>query len=464
MSQGEAVRTKPTLAEVFGVLAKSSEAFEQSFVKFPTTHNRIAHVARHGHREDLIARCAQQTRIIAHQRIVPLIEGFLAFKKAHGTAVEKKIYEHMSVRGFVYRCISKRPLCFLDPSDHTVLINGKQPDPKDWSLVGTEEERSSAIKMRDYLTYDEMQLSALLAVSSPTPFINNGEKTNHGRPMNRGTYEEYGILSGIVGTRFERDDVMESQHILVTSLNEEKRGFGKAQMKVNDSLKALWADFYRPLPSSESSEYFFPTLEELTSLQSQGKLSTEYIPHKTGHFFNVKLYKFRIRLSLEAFLLDCEQRGIEASKSVYVRLRGVGLGVWRVRDDQLIYFLETIGDILNEAELPHIADLVLDYSPEKKLLGVGHDELFTSKNGVNKVTLHFQKENIADKLSATHQDKLLCTNFPWDSNAFPGNEYWMGALAASGDPAAASCSCIPELQNVYINPYINENSIRFYGS
>ena len=47
--------------------------------------------------------------------------------------------------------------------------------------------------------------------------------------------------------------------------------------------------------------------------------------------------------------------------------------------------------------------------------------------------------------------ELVVAMFAWDGNSYVGNEYWQGLLSASGDPAAASCSTIPELLNPDIN-------------
>lgn len=75
------------------------------------------------------------------------------------------------------------------------------------------------------------------------------------------------------------------------------------------------------------------------------------------------------------------------------------------------------------------------------------------------ITVHFSKRNPADKLQGTDADKLLVAMYAWDGNAYPGNEYWDGQLSASGDPAAACCSTIAELQNPLINPNVSAQQL-----
>ena len=41
-----------------------------------------------------------------------------------------------------------------------------------------------------------------------------------------------------------------------------------------------------------------------------------------------------------------------------------------------------------------------------------------------------------------------------------GNEYWLGMLASSGDPAAACSSAVAELHNWRINPRISAEYLR----
>ena len=65
-----------------------------------------------------------------------------------------------------------------------------------------------------------------------------------------------------------------------------------------------------------------------------------------------------------------------------------------------------------------------------------------------------------DPFQEKNKKFLKVAMYAWDGNAFPGNEYWCGVLSASGDPAAACCSQIPQLQNAYINePNICGNNI-----
>merc|ERR1712130_719273 len=85
------------------------------------------------------------------------------------------------------------------------------------------------------------------------------------------------------------------------------------------------------------------------------------------------------------------------------------------------------------------------------------------KSDKHKINVEFGRRSPADELDKEYKDCLNVSMYAWDSNAFPGNEYYLGMLSASGDPAAAACSTISFVQNPEINKeYLNGANAHFY--
>lgn len=163
---------------------------------------------------------------LVHEEVLRLCLDFLALKRAHGSEVERGVYRDLTLEGLVDRLLVKRPLVFVGERDRYMLRDawtekdGAMACYKDkktgemikrrmtptsgyggFEKIGTKEEEAPLL-MRDYITYDEMKLSALLATCSPTCTINAGERHNKGRVEDdEDKFIGHAFICGLVGTR-----------------------------------------------------------------------------------------------------------------------------------------------------------------------------------------------------------------------------------------------------------------------
>ncbi|KAK8016936.1 hypothetical protein PG993_015125 [Apiospora rasikravindrae] len=369
----------------------------------------------------VVAQDAQATRIVVHRRFPRLVEDFLAYKRAHGSRVEKALYcsknkdgESWTWQWQVARLLAMRPLVFLDAHDTTVLPNnlrlGSAAD--EWDRVGTDAEaRNRYLKLRDYLSYDEIMLGSLLGVSGPSYFINDGNRYNRARPGKPGTFEPRGIIAGLVGARFEREGKMDRQLMLSAGHN-----------KLPLELEAAYERFFAcPLYTAPSGS------------------------------FDSRLYQARMSITFDILLRETIDRAQSAGRKAYVYVVGLGLGVWQHDGEQPRWYVDefhrTLTTIPRE-ELQHIGTIEIAWIDASDKM----QRTLASWGASIGIDILFSRRDPADKLPRDKEDQLLVLSYAWDGNAYPGNEYWVGSLAGSGDPAAACMSTISELHNPVLNP------------
>lgn len=168
----------------------------------------------------------------------------------------------------------------------------------------------------------------------------------------------------------------------------------------------------------------------------RGFFSQESSPPRSSSSFDVNMYKNRIRITVDILLWEADARGKEASRSAYVVIVGLGLGVWAINNNQAQYFVECFTEALDEFEdgLNSLGTLNFSYITVPKATQVAV-QAAAARVGATAI---FTKHNPAAKLQGEAGRQLLFVSYAWDGNSFPGNEYWQGALSASGDPAAVS--------------------------
>ncbi|GAB1729917.1 hypothetical protein NU195Hw_g3265t1 [Hortaea werneckii] len=379
-------------------------------VKPPITTNSITNFD-----PDTIRKDAETTRVVVHCRFPALIEAFLTHKREHGSAYEKALYTtSFTWRDEVARLIEKRPLVFMGGSDHTVLRDGSSipgNSCEEWDRNGTGEQRQNQVlTLEEYLSYDEIMLGSLLGVSGPSHFINDGGRYNCGEPGEPGTFEPRGYIVGLVGARFEREDRMDDAFMAPSS----------TKPKMHPQLREAFYDFFR-----------------CTKVESVS--------------FDVEMYKARMSITAEILLLEANLRAQKAGsgRKARVYVVGLGLGVWQHHPKQAQWYIETFASLLATLELPNIGTVEFAYISNVPATTQDHVTKTAAEKGIRVL---FSKRNPAAKLPIEEKSEVLVLSYAWDGNAFPGNEYWVGSLCGSGDPAAACMSTIGELHNPLVNP------------
>ena len=344
----------------------------------------------------------------------------------------------MHVLDLVERILRKRPVAFVGEQDRYVLLNGTCGAGGFESIGQFNEDRNLPIK--EYMSYDEMKLSALLSVSSKSYFINDGSRRNNGVKGTEGSFQKNGVIVGQVGTRFENPGKMEWQDCIITpDQNRRQDGYGENPGKKNCLLQE-WSKLW-DVPC-------FPAWDEV--YRSGNK---KYIPTKIKDVrLNEIVYKSRIKMPIEVLLYEAEQRGRETNKKVYLHVVGLGLGAWGLVECQAQHFVDSCGDVLTEKQFRNIAFIDFSWIPVTSCKSTKNNEKFPNTD----IVIIFSKRSLHDPVP---EGLLLVCNFAWDGNSLPGNEYWMGALSSSGDPAAACSSGVAELHNALINPQITSTNL-----
>ncbi|XP_017870662.1 PREDICTED: uncharacterized protein LOC108618941 [Drosophila arizonae] len=385
---------------------------------------------------------------IIHEQVLILYMNFLEHKLKFGNPKELSVYKNLTLPEFVQRLLEKRCVYFVGMLDDFMLLDGTH-GYGGFEQTGTMNE-SAPLELKNVLSYDEIKLSALLYASTHSEFINDGSRTNAGRvEQDKSRIETDGIIMGLIGSRFGRSNVMECEDILITrEQNTANRGYGysgSAGNRVQD-YRRLWRQFYE-----EPKDFRY------NDVQADGK---RFMRLKHDIKFDKQVMGKRFAISFDTLLLEAEARAASAGKPAYIHVVGIGLGVWKVSDQQEEIFLATFEQRLRalSAKLTHIGVVHFSWFHLDKWGGLFDgaciEEPAHPQGGIQ---VRISVRNPADKLK---ESMLPIVTYAWDGNALPGNEFWSKSLDSSSDPAAACSTLIAELLNAHINKdYMSGNNL-----
>lgn len=381
-----------------------------------------------------IAETVDSARIEMHKDVYDMI-------KAYTTSTGKNLEE------YIQNLVKLRPLAFFNPTDDTTPRFNDDGD--DIESPNGNHEWSSHTNP-NYLRYDEMLFSSLLQASAKTKFINKCDRYNNGIKVDKSKIIEEGIVSGVVGPRFELPGFMDHKFMVVQN--------GQTEAPNKESIEQVLYKYYFDA-TNPWKDHAAATADTSGRYLSRTFKKSEVI---TVEYFDTYVYRKRLRLSMIPFVLNADARAKEAGKKAVIVVTGWGLGVWAVaglKNEQETLFVEEMFNVLDQLSnaglLNSISDVVFSWIDCPNLATQAAQ--FNTNHSSKQLNFVCGKISPTDKVELAKsitfvESKLLVFSFAWDGNSYPGNEYWKGLLHASGDPAAACCTTISETMNPQINP------------
>ena len=132
-----------------------------------------------------------------------------------------------------------------------------------------------------------------------------------GKSNSKSSHDSEAVYVGVVGARFEHPNRMEWQEIIL------EEDLKKTDGNENDVIAKLFKDFYKS-KIQQGPEKF------LDLQRNQRK-------------FNASIYRERIAISAETYLLEANERGKFKNLKVHAVVVGLGLGVWQICAQQVCF-------------------------------------------------------------------------------------------------------------------------------
>ncbi len=400
-----------------------------------------------------------QKKIYVEQGILP--EGLaLAAEDGDLKAKIEEISEKITpehIKAFYKRLVEKRPLVSFGVNDYTLLRDGQRSRANDETSIGY----SGKHDPEQYTLYSEAEFASMLQVFGPTQFINDGRRDNRGQVGTEGggeAHEESGYISGLVGMRLEIADGMESVHVAGGNLTKLKKAHA-------DSLALAWAedlkgDFGRIFGVTSKFVEGYEAIWQKFYKDKKGELGEEEV---APNEFDKAAAEYRLYISYKKFLAEsakaiAEREGGGEKEKAYIRITGLGDGVWsggKVKEIRAAIgrAVARAYDKLDPELKERISAIEFSEHEEHGLSSAAFFAAPIPEGAVDpRPKPRVSNSHFAHQIPAAADFKnVLFVNYAWDGLSYPGNEYYLGALNASGDPAAACCSSIVVSQNPQIN-------------